>query len=151
MSMVNETSLSDAFERKFAVKYENKLCIQCLTKCVTSSKLSFINIPKVLVFCLQRHFQPLHKMSKIVVPLTLNIDQKTYDLKSAIIHNGDFNSGHFYTIAKHGHCYYEFNDTQVKELSEEVMQQTMNGAYIAVYELTEEVNALGNLYLIYNI
>ena len=88
-------------------------------------------------------------MNDIEVPYELSFgDKAKYILKSAIIHDGDFSSGHYYAIAKYQEVYYQMNDGVVKPLTLAGMKLLMRGAYVTFFEkVDEEIICDGNFSL----
>lgn len=75
------------------------------------------------------------------------IDDSTYILNSVLVHQGSStNSGHYFCMIKKGNDWYEFNDEEVKKVSEfDAIDKNFGGdtcAYVLIYLKKSEANVL---------
>lgn len=79
-------------------------------------------------------------MSDLNVPHELKLGESTYKLKSSIIHEGTFECGYYYAVAKYGEQFYKLNDNCVKAIPCGSMEIMMRGAYVVIFEKVDEGN-----------
>ncbi|KAM3146775.1 hypothetical protein pb186bvf_001305 [Paramecium bursaria] len=126
-----EQCLEDFTKEEPLKDYNCKRCNGICTR-----KIRLYEMPKFLILHLKRfqYFPQIHKSNKtITFPLdSLQVTNKTYRLKSVIVHKGQMQQGHYMNFSKRFHNWYKFNDSIVRESSKKEVQ--LQQAYILIYQ-----------------
>lgn len=116
-------------------------CEKCEKYDITKT-MSFYKLPKLLIIHLKRFKNENNTISKInshiffpsdnfCIDNYCNYDNK-YELKSVVKHSGSHSGGHYTSNCRRGNKWYNFNDTQLGEIPENMI---CNGGYIFIYEI----------------
>jgi ubiquitin C-terminal hydrolase len=132
----NSDHLDDCYKQyKLYEKLENDnmyYCNNCKDKRIASKRVNITDWSKHLIIILKRFHNDGHKITKnnniIEIPLEWRHD---YVLKSAIIHIGNMNSGHYIYITKENDSWFLCDDTKVVEIKD--VNKLLNHGYIFYY------------------
>lgn len=126
------TSLDVFFDKELLDGENMYYCEQCKKKVPTIKSIAIKQLPRCLVIVLKRFKFDYHQMKKIKINtfcsfehninmMKYTTDKDTipnteYELGGFIIHSGDGDRGHYYSIIKDDrNKWFEFNDTNVRE------------------------------------
>ena len=138
-------------------------CQKCNKKRPVVKSQNFKTLPRILLFVLKRFEFDYNTMKKLKIndhyefPFELdmtkyksennadnknknrNNDQNKYILKSIVVHMGNCENGHYYSYIKtDNEKWYEFNDTHVSQLNENLLNEETFGGFEMVYMNGEE-------------
>lgn len=156
------------------INYNNRIfCDLCRCSVPVKKSLCFKILPRILVFVLKRYEFNFDEMNGFKIndyyefPLELDMDKYTYEfinnkninknntysLKSVIIHDGNINEGHYYTIIKDSlsSIWYKFDDIEVSLFDinnlpkesfgdKDTITDKVKSAYILFYEKCDTTN-----------
>ena len=138
-------SLNSFFEGEIFDGENMYFCEKCKKKVRAEKKISIKDLPKCFVFVLNRFEYDYDKMIKNKInnycELPMKIDMTSYydgvevdsdltfDLSGMIIHEGNSEFGHYYSIIKDEEFnnWIKFNDDQISEFDEEYLQEEAFG------------------------
>lgn len=114
-------------------------CRGCKTVGHITKRMSFVKLPRVLVFQIKRfeQYPDLRKLEgfmKFKLKMTHPCFKQTFKLSAVIVHSGTISGGHYTAYTKRNHRWYFFNDDQVKRVGlKEVLRQE---AYCLLYTIS---------------
>jgi len=138
-------SLASFFEGEILDGENMYLCEKCKKKVKAEKKISIKDLPKYFVFVLNRFEYDYDKMIRNKInnfcelPPTLDMTSYydgvevdsilTYDLSGMIIHEGNSEFGHYYSIIKDDEInqWVKYNDDEIFEIGEEYVKQEAYG------------------------
>lgn len=133
------TDLNDCYnEYKSRFKFENDClyhCDKCNRDTIASKRNKVIFWPKHLIIILKRFQQNGMKLSKndneIDIPFFWKND---YKLKGIIFHSGSLHGGHYVYIGNYNNKWYLFDDNDVSEINDDILNRFKNYGYIYYFE-----------------
>ena len=137
-----DCSTLDDLYRKFKssdiLDEENQFfCEKCKTKRIASKRYQVVDWPNHLFINLKRFKQIGRNLTKQYQPININILWRHgMELKGAIIHYGNINSGHYVYVGKQSdNKWYLFNDANVSQVrNESELIGILNNAYWLTYK-----------------
>ena len=143
-----EENLVDLFNEFFKIINVEKKCVNCSK--LLQQKKKFSDIPEILILSFQNADHNNEKNEKIIQfneRLNIskyidddlndlndlnNLNKSSYELFCIINHQGNMDSGHYYSYIKINKEWYEFNDGSVKR--KESIETRSNKVYILYYK-----------------
>mmetsp|Transcript_13224 Transcript_13224/g.24767 ORF Transcript_13224/g.24767 Transcript_13224/m.24767 type:complete len:432 (+) Transcript_13224:160-1455(+) len=113
-------------------------CRGCKSVGNITKRMSFIKLPRVLVFQIKRfeQYPQLRKLEgfiKFKLKMSHPCFKESYKLVAVIVHSGTISGGHYTAYTKRSHRWFFFNDDQVKKVAlKEVLKQE---AYCLLYSI----------------
>jgi len=131
--------LNDCYnDYKSRFKFENDClyyCNKCNKNTIASKRTKIIFWPKHLIIILKRFQQNGMKLSKndneIFIPFFW---RNNYKLKGIIFHSGSLSGGHYVYIGNYNNKWYLFDDNDVSEINDDVLNRFKNNGYIYYFE-----------------
>ena len=138
-------SLNSFFEGEIFDGENMYFCEKCKKKVRAEKKISIKDLPKYLVFVLNRFEFDYDKMIRNKINNYCELPQKidmtsfydgvevdsdlTFDLSGMIVHEGNSDFGHYYSIIKDNELnqWIKFNDDQILEFEEEYLEEETFG------------------------
>ncbi|XP_065806173.1 ubiquitin carboxyl-terminal hydrolase 47-like isoform X1 [Labrus bergylta] len=150
-----ERGFDNVFRTKSFIGDNLVYCEQCGKKTEATRECEIMEFPRILVLLLKRFDFDNNTMSHfksdrtVVMPHTLQRQNKMYTLCGIVNHMGSLKGGHYTAtiLSKEDNTWYKFNDSHVRKLEEQPFanSQTYNSstAYLLVYrECTSSTNIL---------
>lgn len=174
LDVKNKTGLEDSLKSLVngeLLQGENAyFCEACGKKVTALMRTSLKYMPNFLVFALRRfefNFDTMNRNKiddRFEFPFEINMKEYTteflnqkklhqdsyyeYKLKGAVIHHGKAEQGHYFSYISNGDVWYEFNDTIVSVINQEIVKNNGFGqnsktkiiptAYLLIYERNEK-------------
>ncbi|XP_065806637.1 ubiquitin carboxyl-terminal hydrolase 50-like [Labrus bergylta] len=144
-----ESGFDNVFQTKSFIGDNLVYCEQCGKKTEATRECEMLEFPRILVLLLKRFDFDNNTMSHfksdrmVVMPHTLQRQNKMYTLCGIVNHMGSLKGGHYTAtiLSKEDNTWCEFNDSHVRKLEEQPFanSQTYNSstAYLLVYRDSE--------------
>ncbi|XP_065807060.1 uncharacterized protein [Labrus bergylta] len=144
-----ESCFDNVFHKKSYIGDNLVYCEQCGKKTEATRECEMLEFPRILVLLLKRFDFDNNTMSHfksdrmVVMPHTLQRQNKMYTLCGIVNHMGSLKGGHYTAtiLSKEDNTWCEFNDSHVRKLEEQPFadSQTYNSstAYLLVYRGSE--------------
>ncbi|KAL6121412.1 Usp36 [Nucleospora cyclopteri] len=115
-SIINYETIEDIVDSALAWK-----CEKCLKKVPSGIKHKISSSSDYFVIHLNRFLNLYHKnQANIFVDRELEIADDRYEFVGAVLHSGDLNNGHYFSVASRSGHFYKFNDSLVDPVVPEI-------------------------------
>ena len=112
-------------------KYKCEKCKKYINAII---KRKIIKLPKYLIITLKRYSNKNNKINKnINISKNFKFNNKYYELRGIIYHSGSTNGGHYVYFGKKNNDWFLYNDSSVKKIDEEQIDNIIKIGYIYLY------------------